>query len=204
MWAAFRFCRPLAHTSKAAASPWNGRHKLPKETTYHRIRLYSYEPPSSSFRERLRDLRQNGTPEIAIGSVVLALLGIDYILQVRNDTQREDMYRQLERGVRHDEAISREEDRKMLSQGMATKSKFKCIIRKVPPNFDGHKCLKDVKVGDVISVIEESVGPGGQYSLCFIERGSTATNNAGKDSLAYEQSSVSIGWFPCSCLQKID
>lgn len=156
---------------------------------------------SNTFRERLGELRRNGTPEIAFGSIILALAGIDYLLQVRNDEQRDGAYRQLEREVRRDEVTTRKEDRRMMNEGVAAKSKFECTIRKVPQNFDGHKCLKNVKVGDVVGVIEEGVGPGGQYNLCTIDRG--AGKNIGNDSQEGEQK-VSIGWFPCSCLQKME
>lgn len=110
------------------------------------------------------------------------------------------MYKQLEREVRRDEATSRKEDRRMLDEGIVSMSKFKCIIRKVPLNFDGHKCLKNVKVGDVVSVIEEGVGPGGQYNLCSIERIAPKT---GRDSSEIDPARISIGWFPCSCLEKM-
>ena len=158
---------------------------------------------SPTFRECLGKLRRNGTPEIAIGSIILTLAGIDYVLQGRNEDQRKEMYRQLEREVRRDEVATREEDKRILSQGLATRSKFKCLIRRVPENFDGHKCLTDVQVGDVVNVIEEGVGPGGQYNLCSIERGMATSDNGGKES-SESNMNVSIGWFPCSCLQKIE
>ena len=71
-----------------------------------------------------------------------------------DDQQREDVYKQLEREVRLDEASNRKEDQKILGEGISSLSKFQCIIRKVPHNFDGHKCLKNVKVGDIVSVLE--------------------------------------------------
>lgn len=154
---------------------------------------------SSVFRDRFGEYRRNGVPEIIFGSLIIALIGVDYILQTRNDQQRETMYKQLERAVRRDEATSRMEDRRMLDEAAATTSKFKCVIRKVPLNFDGHKCLKNVKVGDVVSVIEEGVGPGGQYNLCSIERMSTKLGVSSSE----RDPRTSIGWFPCSCLEKV-
>mmetsp|Transcript_35394 Transcript_35394/g.60123 ORF Transcript_35394/g.60123 Transcript_35394/m.60123 type:complete len:229 (-) Transcript_35394:293-979(-) len=156
---------------------------------------------SSTFRDRIGDWKRNGSPEIAFGSIILALVGIDYVLQLRNDQQREDMYRELERGVRRDEATTRKEDRKILNEGLAAKYKFKCIIRKVPQSFDGHKCLKNVKVGDIVNVIEEGVGPGGQYNMCSIERGKAKIEG---QRYSEEAQRFSIGWFPCSCLEKIE
>mmetsp|Transcript_24829 Transcript_24829/g.44659 ORF Transcript_24829/g.44659 Transcript_24829/m.44659 type:complete len:231 (+) Transcript_24829:126-818(+) len=203
--------RPLANTSRTvitkacSPSPMLGRHHLILEKcTRHCYRKIHDKPSgssSSTFRERLGDWRSNGTPEIALGSIILALVGIDYVLQVRNDQDREDAYRQLERNVRRDEATTRKEDKKMLDEGVAANFKFKCIIRKAPENFDGHKCLKNVKVGDIVNVIEEGVGPDGQYNMCAIERG--AVKHKGNDS-SEDVQRFSIGWFPCSCLQKIE
>jgi len=159
---------------------------------------------ASTFRERLAILRRNGTPEITIGLIILGVVGIDYALQTRTDNQRDDMYRELEREVRKDEEKTRNEDRRMLNNGTATKYKFQCIIRKVPQTFDGHKCLKDVKEGDIVGVIEEGVGPGGQYNLCSIERGTTKEGDTVKDTKEGGTKDVSIGWFPCSCLEKLE
>ena len=162
---------------------------------------------STSFRERLGALRRNGTPEIAIGSIMLVVIGMEYFLQRQDDNERENVYHQLEREVRRDEITSHNENKMLLNGGVATKTKFQCLIRKVPQNFDGHKCLKNVKVGDIVGVIQEGVGPGGQYNLCSIERidAKHATNK--KEDSGDDESNgkrVSIGWFPCSCLQKVE
>mmetsp|Transcript_29400 Transcript_29400/g.53942 ORF Transcript_29400/g.53942 Transcript_29400/m.53942 type:complete len:261 (-) Transcript_29400:835-1617(-) len=164
---------------------------------------------SPTFRERIANLKRNGTPELAFGFLLLTLAGIDYFLQERNDAERDDMYRQLEREVRRDEATTRREDKDMLSKGGAMNPLFQCTIRKAPMNFDGHKCLKNVRVGDVVGVIEEGVGPDGQYNLCSIVRKSNTTakknNNGGEDDDGNDSSeNISIGWFPCSCLEKIE
>jgi hypothetical protein len=88
---------------------------------------------------------------------------------------------------------SRNEEKRMIAEDMVNTSlKFKCIVRRVPEQFDGHKCLQNIKVGDVVGVLEEGIGPGGQYNLCSIER------NA-----ADKENKFSIGWFPCSCLEKL-
>ena len=95
----------------------------------------------------------------------------------------------------------------MLRKGGATNPLFQCTIRKAPQNFDGHKCLKNVKVGDVVNVIEEGVGPEGQYNLCSIVRSTTTAkknNNGGDDDGNDSVENVSIGWFPCSCLEKME
>jgi len=200
--------RSSAYTSRAvlgkacSPTPLKGRQYLiQKKCTRHCNRRIHDGPSGSSsptFSERLGigNWKRNGTPELAVGSIILVLVGIDYILQARNDQQREDVYKQLGREVRRDEATTRREE-KILNEGVAANPKFKCIVRKVPQNFDGHKCLTNLKIGDIVNVIEEGVGPGGQYNLCSIVR---TAKNGGSDS----SGNVSIGWFPCSCLQKIE
>ena len=69
---------------------------------------------SSTFRQHFGELRRNGVPEIVFGSIILALAGIDYAIRVRNDKPREDIYRQLERETRRDEATTRKEEKRML------------------------------------------------------------------------------------------
>ena len=152
----------------------------------------------SAFRRRLGEWKRNGTPEIAFGVFVLALAGVDHFLQERNRQHRQSMHRQLGRDVRLDEEMRREKERETIDEAVVGKSMFKCIIRKVPQHFDGHKCLTNVEVGDVVDVIEEGVGPGGQYNLCSIDRGPENTERSASD----DGTRVSFGWFPCSCLEK--
>lgn len=153
---------------------------------------------SSAFWSRLSELRHNGTPEMVIGITVLAVLGVDYAIQVRNGEQKEEMYRQLQRQVKRDGEIAREDMMKAGSD--STKALFQCTVRRIPPNFDGHKCLTDVRIGDVVDVIEEGIGPGGQYNLCSIRR----ENHRNKRNHNSENENlISVGWLPCSCLEKI-
>ena len=67
---------------------------------------------------------------------------------------------------------------------------FQCIVRRIPMNFDGHKCLTGLEVGDVLDIVEEGVGPGGVYNLCI--------KRDNKDGELDR-----IGWFPCSCLEVV-
>jgi hypothetical protein len=154
---------------------------------------------ASPFRDRLKDLRQNGTPELVFGGLVLAVVGIDYYLQQRNDRQRNEMIHRFEQEVKQDEAISRKEESELINKngGVDMKTQFQCYVRRVPKQFDGHKCLTNLKVGDIVNVLQEGVGPDNKYNLCSIER-SPALPVA-----ADEKRIISIGWFPCSCLEKI-
>lgn len=158
---------------------------------------------STALRQRLGDWRHNGTPEIIFGGTVLAYACADYVLSRHHEQHREDILRQLERGVRRDGLVSREKDRAMFkSTGDGAESKFQCIVRRVPRLFDGYQCLTDVRQGDVVNVLEPNVGPGGRYSFCSIQRSTRI--NAGRDAASDDVRTFSIGWFPNTCLQKID
>ena len=154
----------------------------------------------SPLRERLRELRRNGTPEIVFGGLLLAVGSADYYLQQRNDQQRNEMIRRFEEEVKQDEEISRREERDLINSngGAGMKSLFQCVVRKVPQQFDGHKCLTNMKVGDVVNVLQEGVGPDNKYNLCSIERSDASSSNTSKEKF------ISIGWYPCSCLEKIE
>lgn len=94
------------------------------------------------------------------------------------------MMLQLEAEVNDDAEMSRREIERKKNATVL----FQCVVRRVPPNFDGHRCLTEVKVGDVLHVVEEGVGPGNQYNLCSFDRGAGI---------------ISVGWFPCSCLEPV-
>ncbi len=178
------------------------KHRTCHHTFYRRLQSdsNSNEAPKSSSTSwpRLAELRHNGTPEMIIGITVLAVLGVDYAIQVRNGEQKEEMYRQLQREVKRDGEIARED---MIKAGLdSEKALFKCVVRRIPPNFDGHKCLTDVSIGDVVDVMEEGVGPGGQYNLCSIRR---KTQQIRCEDKSESENRVSVGWLPCSCLEKV-
>ena len=99
------------------------------------------------------------------------------------------MMRHLEQTVQFDAEVSRNEIEQRDHPAL-----FQCVVRRVPSSFDGHKCLTNVNIGDVLNVIEERVGPGGQYHLCSMDGAETTKNGGG---------GRSMGWFPCSCLEPI-
>lgn len=149
---------------------------------------------TSSFMNRLHSLKSNGTPEILLGSTILLIASIDYTLQQRDTTNKSQMMEELQAQVSFD-AKQLEMDNKKLYKKEKPTIMFTCLVKRVPPNFDGHKCLVGVEVGDILNVIEEGVGPGGQYNLCFVK-------NDDRDSRSDEMD-VNVGWFPCSCLEVI-
>uniref|UniRef100_A0A7S4KBU0 SH3 domain-containing protein n=1 Tax=Odontella aurita TaxID=265563 RepID=A0A7S4KBU0_9STRA len=140
---------------------------------------------SRGFRERLRDLRSNGTPEIVFGITLLGLLAADRFVQSQQKNGRDHVVQMLEREIRAGEKAE------SFLPEMANKPRlFRCAVRKVFESFDGTKCLKGVREGDVVDVLEEGVGPGNAYNLCR-----TCEDGSDKD--------ISVGWFPMTCLEKL-
>jgi hypothetical protein len=146
------------------------------------VTRYNHQTPNKSFIERIRHLRSNGTPEIVIGTTLLLLAITDYTLQQRNTESKQETMRQLQRMVDNDaKQLHKEVDK-------TQQPLFQCVVRRVPHSLDGHACLTNVHVGDVLNVLEEGVGPGKVYNLCEVERSGGVK---------------SVGWFPCSCLEPI-
>mmetsp|Transcript_44340 Transcript_44340/g.82352 ORF Transcript_44340/g.82352 Transcript_44340/m.82352 type:complete len:191 (-) Transcript_44340:190-762(-) len=142
------------------------------------------------FRERIRDLRSNGTPEIVFGLTLLGLLAADRFVQSQQRNGRDEVVRMLEREVR---AAVDERSGATGSFPPETADQprlFRCAVRRAPENFDGTKCLRGVREGDVVDVLEEGVGPGNAYNLCRVCKEGT------NDDLL-------IGWFPMTCLEKL-
>jgi len=133
--------------------------------------------------------KQNGTPEIVIGTTLLTLLGIDYYLQKQQDASRKDIMVSLQSAIKHDETekdTARETD---LEKEKDMDKLFDCIVRRIPKYFDGSRCLMGVEVGDQVSILEEGVGPDGMYHLCRMQKA--------------ESDAPVVGWFPTSCLEKL-
>ncbi|KAL7452814.1 hypothetical protein ACHAWC_004538 [Mediolabrus comicus] len=189
--------RPLLNTQKAAAASQRCVARY-GNITQRQFHATQNQHSAASLRSRLSELRRNGTPEIVFGGLVLTVVGIDYYLQQRTDQQKNEMIRQFEQEVKQDEAISRKEEKELIKQGGADMTtKFQCTVRRVPKQFDGHKCLTNLKVGDVVNVLQEGVGPDNKYNLCSIDRSQHSPK------AAEDEKRISIGWFPCNCLEKV-
>lgn len=191
--------RPLLNTRRAAAVAAASQRCAARcgNITQRQFHATQNQQFAASLRSRLSELRRNGTPEIIFGGLVLTVVGIDYYLQQRTDQQKNEMIRQFEQEVKQDEAISRKEEKELIKQGGADMTtKFQCTVRRVPKQFDGHKCLTNLKVGDVVNVLQEGVGPDNKYNLCSIDR-------SHPPKAAEDEKRISIGWFPCNCLEKV-
>jgi len=150
------------------------------------IPLHSHRQHSKrlmSTQNNVSNWRTNGIPEISFGAILLSAVAIDQMLQSREEVSRKNMLSELEVAIQDDE---RKEQ--FGSRIIASKEKlFDCIVRRLPKYFDGSKSLTDVELGDKVSVVEEFVGSDKMYHLCRIEK----------------NGNTMVGWFPISCLEKL-
>ena len=182
--------------------------------------------------------KTNGTPEIIIGATIVALVGIDQILQRYNDDQiqvnkisKKTVMRELEMAIKADEIGEQMRKRGSSSSGSISSIEtslsplsssssthplldingkelvtlYKCQVMKIPKYFDGTKSLKTVHVNDEVQIMQEFVGPDSSYHLCRIykeeERDDTKIEN--KTFIEKLEAKYEYGWFPVSCLKKL-
>ena len=67
---------------------------------------------------------------------------------------------------------------------------FECKILRVESSLDGPKMLRNIRVGDVVEVMEEGVGPHHAYHLCRLP-----VSGRRKES---------IGWYPIEYLENVN
>ena len=126
------------------------------------------------------DWKRNGTPELIFGFSILGFLAVDHLLQLQQTNDRKKFLQSMKTVLRQERHAL--DDEKELDG--SKKSLFECTIRRVPENFDGSMALKGGKLGEVVEVLEERVGPDGMYhKVRRAER-------------------MDVGWFPISCLEK--
>mmetsp|Transcript_46723 Transcript_46723/g.69096 ORF Transcript_46723/g.69096 Transcript_46723/m.69096 type:complete len:204 (-) Transcript_46723:50-661(-) len=79
---------------------------------------------------------------------------------------------------------------------------FRCVVRKIPQRnmFDGSMSLMGVRVGEVLDVLEEGVGPDGMYNMCRRRR-LNVTNEDDEDEDGGEEV-FDVGWYPVWMLEK--
>ena len=150
------------------------------------FRLRALAGPASKSQRFFSSSRifKDGTIELLFGGALLTALALDQVFQYQQGKARENVMNQ----VRFQTQARGQEDSSDFEKLLNMTSMFDCIVRKVPSNLDGYRCLTGVSVGDVVQVLEEKVGPGKMYNLC------RKMDAKGRP--------VSVGWFPTMYLEK--
>ena len=126
---------------------------------------------------------QDGTIEFVLGGTLLAIVAVDQLLQYQQNQGREEFLNQL-----RNERTRSPEDLQEMEDWYNMPAIFDCVVRKMPLNLDGYKCLTGVDVGDVVQVLQEKVGPEDMYNIC------RKVDDKGRP--------ISAGWFPTMYLEK--
>lgn len=165
--------------------PHTGRTPLPPMPRILSSQLHPPPPPPPP--GLLRKWWQSGSILLVVGWTGLAVWVLDQYLQYQ---QRLDAAEAVE-------AMADDAKRQKLALRQKWHNQpalFHCTIRRAHKNMGGSYGLKNVRVGDVVEVLEEGVGPDRHYNLCRIHK-----NNSDNDG-ATEQ----IGWFPISYMEKLE
>jgi len=153
--------------------------------------------------------RNNGTPELIVGASILILLSVDQFFQHQHNEYRKDMVQELQSAINQDDKDTHDERQEEKEMKLNSKTLYTCIIRRLPKFFDGSQSLMNVHIGDHLEVLEENVGPDGNYHYCRVvsSSGGSQTIAASVREDNKERNSKEelerLGWFPVSCLEKV-
>lgn len=152
---------------------------------------------------------QDGTILIGIGWIMLGLIAVDRLLQYWDRQSADDTVLL----VQEETAQKRQE---IFAKYWDAPSLYRAQVRVEYAAMGGSHGLKDVRLNDVIEVLEEYVGPGNYYHLCRT-RGNTGDNvstcDEGKPKInmtkkedpthTTQEAIKYIGWYPASFLKRI-
>jgi hypothetical protein len=137
-------------------------------------------PPPKRF-QRLRDLWNSGSILLGIGFAGLGLLVVDRYLQYVDDSERSDWVAKFD-------DLHRLQEQALWNEYEGAPVLYECVVRKTYQPLGGTHGLKHVELNEVLQVIQEHVGPNGDYSLC------RKTDGKGNQ--------LGVGWFPASYLER--
>ena len=137
-----------------------------------------------TFATETRTSRRGGGIFIGLGWTLLGLVALDQVLQYRQEQEAKEHMQMLK--------IMQWEANEMNQPDWDTNlpTIFECKILRVEPSLDGPKMLRSIRVGDVVEVMEEGVGPHHAYHLCRLP-----VSGRRKES---------IGWYPIEYLENVN
>lgn len=146
-------------------------------------------PTSASRYAWFKSLRRwwnDGSILLGLGWSGFAVVVLDRVLQ---EQQRREAQAVVD-AVAYDAASQK---RALVEQWRDQPALFACTVHREYKQMGGSHGLQGVRVGDVVRVLQEGVGPGGHYNLC---RSLDDTETTEKEER--------VGWFPMSHLEKIE
>jgi magnesium-transporting ATPase (P-type) len=124
---------------------------------------------------------------IGLGWALLGLVVVDQALQYKQEWEANDHRNMLRTMQLEADAENRVE------WDMTLPTLFKCKITHTEHSLDGTKMLRNIRVGDVVEVMQAETGPNQAYHLCRVAMGT--------DSMP---SMVEwVGWYPIDYLQEL-
>lgn len=132
---------------------------------------------------RLRQWWDDGTILLSLGFSSLFLVAVDRFLQYQNKLEVTDTVEEIRHQVD-------EKRREMMERYQNSPTLFQCKVVE-EYKMGGSHGLKGVKVGDVVEILQEDVGPGEYYHLCRTRDPETADV-------------LSIGWYPLGYMEPIE
>jgi hypothetical protein len=153
------------------------------------LRSLSSSSSSSTFSSSSSSPRRGGGIFIGLGWTLLGLVALDQALQYRQEQEAKEHMRVLV--VMQQEA----NEQNQAEWDTSLPTLFQCKIVHTEHSLDGTKMLRNIKVGDVVEVMEEDLGPNKAYHLCRFVPSSLSNNNREKGS---------IGWYPSEYMEKLE
>lgn len=222
--AAFTRIPPLFTRSKNIQTPHNLRREISR--SHHepysllinqRVAIYrsgqSWRFLSSSPKANKSEqvdsnpkINERGGIWIYIGWTILGLVGVDQVLQYKQeqeDNERRQMLAEMQ--LEADNASINVAD-----WDEALPTIFTCKIIHIDSGLDGTKMLtrsksdrggkrsginRNIKRGDIVEILEDSVGPSQRYHLCRMRERRSDSN---------DKSATVIGWYPIDYLERLD
>jgi len=130
--------------------------------------------------------RRRGNVFIGVGWALLGLVAVDQILQYKQEYEARE-HRQI---LYQMQAEANDENEVQWDVTLPTL--YTCKVSRTEISLDGTKMLRNVRLGDVVEILETKIGPNQAYHLCR-NPAATSKNRPG-----------SIGWYPLKYLERID
>jgi hypothetical protein len=144
---------------------------------------------------------RSGNIFIGIGWILLGLVAIDQLLQYKQEQELKKRHLLL------DEMQREADDANVPTFDASLPTLYRCKLLHVEPTLDGTKMLtrngksRTLKVGDVVEILQDNVGPNRAYHLCRLLSTDNNNNNNNNKSITAEPF---VGWYPVNFLERVD